>query len=164
MDAKDQITVRKLDPKAEILAKYLAKYNSPLQYHAQDFIDAARVYGLDWKLVPAIAGVESTFGKFTPGGFNGWGWGVYGTQTIYFTSWREGIFTVSKGLKENYINKGLTNPYAMNKIYAVSPHWGWKVTYFMNDIDRFAINLKQPVTDVMDSQLKIAVISGTLAL
>lgn len=160
----EQIEAKQLDPQAKILAAYFKKYNSPLEYHAQDFIDAAREYDLDWKLVPAIAGVESTFGKFIPGGFNGWGWGVYGTQAVYFTSWREGIFTVSKGLKENYINKGLTNPYAMNRLYATSPYWGGKVNYFIEDIERFAGDLQQPIVGVKDSMLRIAAISGQLAL
>lgn len=132
------IEPKKLDERAVILKNYLAKYNSPLQYHTQDFIDAADTYQVDWKLVPAISGVESTFGKFIPGGYNGWGWGVYGTNVIYFKSWRDGIFTVTKGLKENYINRGLTDPYAMNRIYAASPTWGSKVTYFYNDIEKFA--------------------------
>ena len=157
----EQIEAKKLDPQAQILAKYLAKYNSPLEYHAQDFIDAAREYELDWRLVPAIAGVESTFGKFTPGGFNGWGWGVYGTQAIYFNSWREGIFTVSEGLREKYINRGLTNPYLMNRAYAASPKWGSKVTYFIEDIEKFA-KKEQPVAGLKTSQLKISAISGKL--
>ena len=160
---KVEITFKKLDLQAEILAEYLASYNSPLQYHAQDFIDAARVYNLDWKLVPAIAGVESTFGKFIPGGYNGWGWGVYGTQAIYFNSWREGIFTVSKGLKENYINKGLTDPLSMNRIYAASPHWVGKVTYFMNDLEKFAASYEeQNNVAITSTQPKIAVVSGQL--
>lgn len=160
---KVEITTKKLDPQAEILAEYLASYNSPLQYHAQDFIDAAGVYNLDWKLVASIAGVESTFGKFIPGGYNGWGWGVYGTQAIYFNSWREGIFTVSKGLRENYVNKGLTEPYAMNRIYAASSHWGGNVTYFMNDLEKFAANYKSPESLVKTSaQPQIAAVSGKL--
>ncbi|MDO8618380.1 MAG: hypothetical protein Q7R49_00380, partial [Candidatus Daviesbacteria bacterium] len=72
-----EVQSKQLDDKAEILSSYLSKHNSPLQYHSQDFIDAAKQYNLDWKLVPAIAGVESTFGKHIPGGYNGWGWGVY---------------------------------------------------------------------------------------
>lgn len=140
-----EVQARKLDPEAKILADYLASYGSPLQYHAQDFADAAKQHGVDWKLVPAIAGVESTFGKFIPGGhdprftsYNAWGWGVYGNQAIYFSSWREAIFTITRGLKENYINRGLTNPYAMNRIYAASPVWGSKVSYFLGDIESFA--------------------------
>lgn len=134
-----QIDAKKQDPRTQILSDYFAKYNSPLEPHAQDFIDAADQYGVDWKLVPAIAGVESTFGKHVPHGtYNGWGWGVYGDQALGFKSWRDGIFTVTGGLKQNYINKGLTTPYAMNRVYAASPAWGWKVTFFINDLDKFA--------------------------
>lgn len=159
-----EIEAKRLDPQAEILASYLSKYNSPLEYHAQDFIDAAKKYNLDWKLVPAIAGVESTFGKFIPGGYNGWGWGVYGNQALYFDSWREGIFTVSKGLRENYIDKGLTEPYAMNRVYAASFHWGGNVTYFMRDLEKFASEYQKPMADIADSKLRIAAISGQLVL
>lgn len=160
-----EISSKKLEPKAEILAAYLASFNSPMQYHAQDFIDASKAYNLDWKLVASIAGVESTFGKFIPGGYNGWGWGVYDTQAIYFNSWREGIFTVSKGLRENYLDAGLSEPYAMNRVYAASPTWGSKVTYFMNDLEKFAAgwgaqdNIAKTSTDP-----QIAAVSGQLVL
>lgn len=164
-DERGEIVRKKLDNKAQILSAYLASYNSPLAYHAQDFIDAAKEYGLDWRLLPAISGVESTFGKFTPGGYNGWGWGVYGTQAIYFNSWREGIFTVAKGLRENYLNKGLTEAYSINRVYAASPRWAGNVTYFMRDLEKFAQIYEQvrAVADVNVYPIKIAAISGQLA-
>lgn len=135
--------VKQLDYRAKILQDYLTKFNSPLALHAQDFIEAADTHQLDWKLVPAIAGVESTFGKRTPGNslypsYNGWGWGVYGTQAIYFKSWREGIFTVSEGLRKNYFNKGLTTPTTINPVYAASKTWGRNVDFFMNEMEKFA--------------------------
>ena len=131
------IDAKQLDKRAQILKEYLQRYDSALQYHAQDFVDAADANGIDWKLVPAISGVESTFGQVIPGGYNAWGWGVYGDQALGFNSWTEGIFTVSQGLKQNYINKGLTEPLAMNRIYAASPTWGSKVNYFLKDLDQF---------------------------
>lgn len=141
------IETKRIDPRAEILRDYLAQYNSPLQNHAQDFVEVADKNNMDWRLVPSIAGVESTFGKHTPGGdgfytpsYNGWGWGVYGNQALYFESWRDGIETVSFGLKKNYIDKGLDDPYKMNRVYAASPTWGTKVSYFLNDLDEFAKN------------------------
>lgn len=137
------ISVDQLDPRALILRDYFAQYNSPLQYHAQDFVDAADTYNVDWKLVPAIAGVESTFGENIPGGYNGWGWGVYGDQALYFSSWRDAIFTVTKGLKQDYIDKGLTNPYSMNYVYASSPEWGSHVDYFLHDITAFSAKYPQ---------------------
>ncbi len=161
----DHVEVKKLDKKAEVLAAYLAKFNSPLQYHAQDFVDAANIYNLDWKLVAAISGVESTFGKFIPGGFNGWGWGVYGTQAIFFKSWTEAIFTVSKGLRENYVNKGYTEPIAMNRIYATSPTWGSRVVFFMNDLEKFekeyrAENIERIDPARINDDTKIAAVSA----
>lgn len=160
----DEVSARKLDSEAEVLAKYLAQFESPLQYNAQDFVDAARTFGLDWKMLPAIAGVESTFGKFIPGGYNAWGWGVYGNQAIYFTSWREAIFTIAAGLRENYINKGLTEPYSMNRAYAASPYWGGKVSYFMNDMEKFAqkYEAENIKADVGFTPVKIAATSGLL--
>ncbi|MCL5784148.1 MAG: hypothetical protein M1142_02220 [Patescibacteria group bacterium] len=161
-----QIEAKKIDKQAEILSSYLAEFDSPLQYHAQDFIDASNTYKLDWKLLPAIAGVESTFGKQIPGGFNAWGWGVYGTQAIYFNSWRDGIFTIAKGLRENYLDKGFTDPYSINRIYAASPYWGGRVSYFMQDLENFAAKFeaeKQQAAQVGQSP-NIAAISGQLAL
>lgn len=133
-----KVDSKKLDERANVLFDYLASYNSPLQYHAQDFVDAADQFGLDWRMLPAIAGVESTFGKNIPGGYNAWGWGVYGNQAIYFKSWRDGIFAIAKGLRENYLNRGLTDPYSINRAYAASPVWGGKVTYFMNNLGSLA--------------------------
>lgn len=164
--AQSQIEAKKLDPKAKILAAYFAQFDSPLENHAQDFIDASNAYNLDWKLVAAIAGVESTFGKHIPGGFNAWGWGVYGTQAIYFNSWRDGIFTVSKGLRENYLNKGLNDPYAINRIYAASPTWGSHVTFFMAEIEKFANQFEaDPIQpERIGMAPSIAAVSGQLAL
>lgn len=163
IDPNREIIVKKMDPEAEVLANYLESHNSPLQYHAQDFIDAAKEYGLDWRLVVSIAGVESTFGKHIPGGYNGWGWGVYGTQAIYFDSWKDGIYTVSKGLRENYVNYGYTEPYSMNRIYAASPRWGSKVTFFMNEIQKFADKYDSVTVDVGISNTQVAASSAHLS-
>lgn len=167
-DASDEIISRKLDKEAQILQKYLAKFNSPMQDHAQDFIDAAKLYNLDWKMLPAIAGVESTFGKHIPGGYNAYGWGVYGTNVIYFESWTHGIYTVAKGLREGYLNKGLMEPYAINRVYAASPTWGKNVTYFMDDLEKFANNYVESFVDTgltkASSEPKIAAVSATIAI
>lgn len=160
---KEIIIPKKLAPRARILADYLVNFNSPLQHNAQDFIDAADQYNLDWKMLPAIAGVESTFGKQIPGGFNAWGWGVYGSQAIYFNCWKEAIFTIAKGLRENYLNKGLNNPYEINTIYAASPYWGGRVSYFMNDLDKFSQNQKLEGNLPRIDNIKTAAGSGQLA-
>lgn len=169
----DNIDAKQMDKRAKILNDYLQKYNSPLQYHAQDFVDAADNAGIDWRLVAAISGVESTFGKFVPGGsntpytsFNAWGWGASTPDAaIYFKSWKEGINTVSVGLKKNYISKGLTDPYAINRVYAASPTWGQKVSYFLNDLDIFTkkYEAEKPVQKTGNALIKVAGSSAQLA-
>lgn len=140
-----EIEARPIDRRAQILKDYLQKHNSPLVDSSQDFIDAADKYDLDWRLVVSISGVESTFGKRIPGGhdplytsYNGWGWGVYGDNSLGFKSWRDAIFTISEGLKTNYVDKGYTEPIVMNRKYASSQTWGVRVVYFMNEIEKFA--------------------------
>lgn len=135
------LSLKDNDNRAKILKKFLEKYSSPLALHSQTFINNADKYDLDWRLVASISGVESTFGKFIPyNSYNGWGWGIYGENTIYFSSWEDGIETVSKGLKENYINKwGAENVYEIGSIYAASPRWAGNVTFFMEKITEFQI-------------------------
>jgi hypothetical protein len=139
------IEAKPVDKRAQIIKDYLAKYNSPLQDSAQDFVEAADQFGLDWRLVVSISGVESTFGKRIPGGhdplyssYNGWGWGVYGDNSLGFKSWKDAIYTISEGLKKDYVDKGYTEPLSMNRKYASSQTWGVRVVYFMNDLEKFS--------------------------
>src|SRR5258706_16219003 len=97
------------DMRVARLRTFLESYNSPIAPDAGTFVAQADKYNLDWKLVAAIAGVESTFGKQIPyGSYNGWGWGVFtGTQDgVHFKDWADGIAQVSKGLRQNYLDRG----------------------------------------------------------
>ena len=127
------------DSRIKILKDYLDQYSSPLSPNAKDFVEYADAFNLDWKLLAAISGVESTFGHYTPyNSYNAWGWGVYGANVINFSSWSEGIKEVSRGLRENYINKWKAQDvYQIGKIYASSSTWASKVEYFMKKISEF---------------------------
>jgi hypothetical protein len=135
----------KKDYRAKILFDYLMSQDSPLAAYSQDFIYYADKYNLDWRLVPAITGVESSFGKaIPPYSYNGWGWGVYGDNVIRFKSWTEGIATVSKGLREKYINQwGGKDIYKIGSMYASSPYWASHVNFYINKINEFALNNPQ---------------------
>jgi hypothetical protein len=126
----------KADNRTEQLQAYLNNHHSPLASEADTMIKAADQYGLDWKLIPAITGVESTFGKNIPfNSFNAYGWsnGAY-----RFESWEQSINHVAKFLKEKYVNRGLDTPEKIAPVYAPpSPSWGWKVRFFMNKIENF---------------------------
>ncbi|MBI2049543.1 glucosaminidase domain-containing protein [Candidatus Roizmanbacteria bacterium] len=127
------------DNRAKILREFLEQYNSPLVPYAENFVEYADKFSLDWKLVAAISGVESTFGKQIPyNSYNGWGWGIYGDNIIRFASWDEGIRTVSQGLRENYMDKwGARDVYQIGRFYAASPTWASRVTYFMERIEEY---------------------------
>lgn len=132
----DQVVV---DTRAKVLKAYLDKYNSPLAPFAQDFVTQADAYHLDWKLLVAISGVESTFGKAEPC-INAWGYNIYGDTTRCFESYPDGIKTISQDIRNKYINKwGVTDVNSLGAIYAASPTWSSRVLYFMDQIDAFAL-------------------------
>lgn len=130
------------DYRVKILKNYLIKQNSPLAENAEDFVTYADKYNLDWRLVAAISGVESSYGKaIPPNSYNGWGWGVYGTNVIRFKSWGEGIETVSQGLRERYMDKwGGEDIYEIGSMYASSPHWANSVNIHLNMIQNFILS------------------------
>ncbi len=140
------ITEPKLsDNRVKVLQSYLRQYNSPLTEYSTSFIKYADQYNLDWRLVAAISGVESTFGQQIPyGSYNGWGWGIYGDNRIYFRSWDDGIKTVSEGLRTNYLNRwGAQDVYSIGRLYAASPTWAYRVDYFMGKIQDFSLRNPQ---------------------
>lgn len=129
------------DNRVQILRGFLTTYDSPLAQYSEDFVRSADKYRLDWKLVAAISGLESTFGQQIPyNSYNGWGWGIYGDNMIRFKSWPEGIETISKGLRFNYLkDKTESDPYVIGPTYASSPTWAQRVAYFMQKIDEYRI-------------------------
>lgn len=49
--------------RAEKVDTFLASYDSPLEGYGSKFVEEAEEYGLDYRLLVAIAGRETTFGK-----------------------------------------------------------------------------------------------------
>jgi hypothetical protein len=131
-------TIEKADARVEIVKKYLDRYNSPLYTLAPTLVENADKYGLDFRLLTAIAQQESNLCKIIPEDtFNCWGWGIHSAGTLGFNSYEEGIETVSKGLKQNYVDKGLTTPeLIMTKYTPSSPNGAWAkgVLSFMEEM------------------------------
>jgi len=129
------------DERIARLEAFLASYDSPLVGEARTFVEEADEHSLDWKLVAAIAGTESTFGKQIPAGsFNAWGWGIpTGAQSgIGFDSWKHGIAVVSEGLAKNYFGRGAETIYDVGWIYAANGNsWGNHTIYFLDKIQDF---------------------------
>ena len=129
------------DYRVKILEKYFKEQNSPLEPYAKDFVANADKYNIDWRLVAAISGVESTFGKAIPSfSYNAWGWGIYGDKVTRFSSWNQGIETVSAGLRQSYMDKiGGDDIYQIGSMYAASPFWAGHVMLYINNINDFAL-------------------------
>lgn len=130
------------DERVEILKRTLEYYRSPLLPYAEHFILEADRFELDWRLVAAISGVESTFGKhIPPGSYNAWGWGIpTGAQSgIAFSDWKKGISTVSSGLRKDYYNRGARTIDDVGRIYAASKAWPSSVKFFLAKIDAFSL-------------------------
>lgn len=121
------------------LKNFFAKYNSPLIDYAESFVAYADSNGLDYRLVPAITGVESTFGKRIPvDSYNAYGWA---NGEYHFTSWESSIAHVSEVLKTSYIDKGAPTIAKIAKRYAPpSLTWGTNVNFFIDKIDTLPLS------------------------
>ena len=127
------------DARAEIVKNYLEKYNSPIVSYAEEIIQVSDKYGLDYRLLPAIAQQESNLCKIIPPNtYNCWGWGIHSAGTLGFDSYSEGLEIVARGLKTKYIDKGfVTVEEIMSKYNPTSPDgaWGKGVASFMEKME-----------------------------
>ena len=122
------------------LANFFEEQKSPLVENADTFVDVADKYHLDYRLLPAIACMESSCGKrLIPESFNPFGWGIYGKNAIYFKSFDEAIEVVGKELAEKYITKGLNTPEKIAPVYTPPNPVNWK-----NGVNFFISKIKTP--------------------
>jgi hypothetical protein len=131
-------TAETADAREELIRQYLKAYYSPLEPYSYKIVSEADKYGLDYRLLVAIAQQESNLCKIIPPGtYNCWGWGIHSKGTLGFSSFEEGIETVSAGIKENYINKGLTTiDDIMSKYTPMSEgSWSFGVNKFMQEME-----------------------------
>ncbi|MGB6839189.1 MAG: hypothetical protein WBD86_03115 [Microgenomates group bacterium] len=126
------------DARSELIRQYLASYNSPLEPHAEFLVEMADEYGLDYRLLTAIAQQESNLcKKIPPLSYNCWGWGIHSQGTLMFDSFEEGIEIVSEGLKINYIDLGYTTIEEIMAKYTPLSRgsWAFGVLKFMGDME-----------------------------
>jgi hypothetical protein len=129
-----------LDSRPAILDNYFTAQGAPLAGYGQNLVDAADKYGLDWRLVAAIAMQESNAGKAMPrDSYNAWGWSIYTGQNsgYYFNNWEEAIELVTKGLAVYRDKYGLKTPEEIMTRYtpdslANGGSWAQGVRYFMD--------------------------------
>jgi hypothetical protein len=126
------------DGRVEKIRQFLQRYNSPLEPYAQDIVEAADEYGLDYRLIPAIAMQESNLClKIPAGSYNCWGFGIYGNTVHRFSDYKEGIYTVTKTLATKYKNRGLVTPEEIMTMWTPSSNGSWahSVNHFMGELN-----------------------------
>lgn len=126
------------DRRVAVLKAFFRRHDSPLYDHAEYVVKVSDEYGLDFRLLPAISMQESGACKVIPiNSHNCWGWGIYGNKITRFSSYPEALETVARGLKLNYIDKGLTTPEAIMRKYTPSSNgsWAFGVNTFINVLE-----------------------------
>ncbi len=127
------LAINTQDLRVQALENVLSKYGSPLAPYAAFYVETADKYEMDWRLLPAIAGLESSFGlRQMPGSYNSYGWGG---GHIYFESIEDGVETVLSALKTKYASRGATTVETIAPIYSESPTWAPRIRSFMNKFE-----------------------------
>ncbi|MEK7166729.1 MAG: hypothetical protein AAB874_08025 [Patescibacteria group bacterium] len=135
--ASVKFEITETDPRVMQLTQFLESHQSPMATYAASFLKTADLYNLpDWRLVPAISGVESSFGKHIPyNSYNAYGWA---NGEYRFENWEQSIELVTKTLKEKYIDHGRDTVEEIAPVYAPpSTTWAGKVRFFMRKIGEY---------------------------
>lgn len=128
------------DARSKVIENFFKGYGSPLSSLSEIFVKVADKYKLDWRLLPSIAMQESNGGKKVIADSNNpFGYGIYGGQVKKFNSYDEAIERVGRGLREDYLDKGLTTPEQIMPKYtppsvALGGPWAKGVSSFMEEL------------------------------
>jgi hypothetical protein len=134
-----EVEFKKVNRK-EALTKFFKRYDSPLEKNVDTFIEEADKYGIDYRIIPSISCMESTCGKsLIKDSYNPFGWGIYGSNAMYFNDYNEAIKTVADGLNKGYFSKGYNTVEKIAPIYTPPNSYNWErgVSFFMNEISSF---------------------------
>ncbi|OGK08363.1 hypothetical protein A2767_04900 [Candidatus Roizmanbacteria bacterium RIFCSPHIGHO2_01_FULL_35_10] len=129
--------IKTSDGRAANLKIFFRRHGSVLYDFAEKIVKESDRNGFDYRLLPAIAMQESTLCKAIPvDSHNCWGWGIYGTTVTRFDSYDDAIETVAKGIKENYIDEGLTTATKIMARYTPSSStWAFGVNTFLKALE-----------------------------
>ncbi|HSW97022.1 MAG TPA: hypothetical protein VLF89_04315 [Candidatus Saccharimonadales bacterium] len=138
------------DTRVAALKNFLERYESPLAPDAQTFVNEADKNNIDWKLVAAISGVESTWAHAEPSNcYNSWGYNIYGDHTRCFSSYKDAIGVISYDIRHLYMDQwGAEDVYSIGHRYAASPSWAQRVVANMQAIQDFADKTASPTLPI----------------
>lgn len=118
------------DARCKSLRAFFERYESPLVTHSADFLQAADRHRLDWRLLPAIAMVESSGGKHCEG-FNPFGWDGGKAR---FRSFPHGIRRVAGRFARSRIYRGKTPREILTRYNPGQEAYAPKVVAFMEEL------------------------------
>lgn len=124
-------------PTAAQIDDYLARKHSPMAGMGSVFSTYGHDYNVDPRLVVAIAGAETTFGRQQCTANNAWNWFHRGTcPASSFASYQEGAEHVTRSLRRSYINRGYDTIELIRYKYCASgcDHWIPLVTAFHGEM------------------------------
>lgn len=148
------------DARPQIVANFLKRHNSPLEpaeHYGRVFVEIADRYGMDFRLLPAIAMQESNLCKSIPeGSYNCLGFGIHKRGTLGFESYEANFERAGREIKANYIDQGRTTPEEIMKKYTPSSNGSWAVSVnqwmaeMRYDDRQLGRELRQPGANVME--------------
>ncbi|HEX7042023.1 MAG TPA: hypothetical protein VF189_02135 [Patescibacteria group bacterium] len=106
------------DKRVGDLQSFFTTYHSPLLLYSQEIVTKADEYGIDYRLLPAIAMQESGLCKkaLSKAPYNCWGFGIYGKKITSFSSYDEAIDTITRYFANKKEN-GVSTLEEIGKIY-----------------------------------------------
>ncbi len=117
------------DGRAEIVARFLDRYNSPLMPHDEwgtKLVAIADRYGIDFRLLPAIAMQESNLCKNIPeNSYNCLGFGIHAKGTLTFDTFEANFDRAARELKKFYIDQGRLTPEDIMRKYTPGSNGSW---------------------------------------
>jgi len=133
-------TAKAEDGRAEIVAKFLEKYNSPLRpydEYGQKLVDIADHHDLDFRFLPAIMMEESNLCSNIPEGtYNCLGFGIHESGTLGFATYEAGWERAARELRANYVEEGRIKVSEIARKYTVSVDtWTNSVNQWMTEME-----------------------------
>ena len=142
---------------ADVLDAYLAQRGSPLAGLGAALLNVGWRYNIDPRLLVAIAGADTGFGRVLCTDFNAWNWFWWEWCNSPFESWEQAMDEVARGLRLYYLDAGLTDVDAIANRYGplddprdtlgLNRHWPGNVTRYLEALGGSRCNLTWVRTD-----------------
>lgn len=104
------------DPRAEALEAYLKRQNTEFYLYADKIVELGDFYSVDYRIIVAIAGVESGYCRVNFKPNNCWGYGNFTWENLDIA-----IDEYYRKMHKYYFSRGRTTPESIAAIYNPTP-------------------------------------------